>query len=63
MAKFDQRAYVDAYNERNYDRLTVRLPVGEKARLKEQAQARGMSVNAYILLLIGQDAKELKRNP
>ena len=55
MAKFDQRAYTDAYNEQNYDRLTVRLPAGGKAQLKERAQAKGMSVNAYILSLIGQD--------
>lgn len=55
MAKFDQRAYIDAYNEENYDRLTVRLPAGGKAQLKERAQSKGLSVNAYILSLIGQD--------
>lgn len=60
--KFNQRAYTDAYNEQNYDRVTLRLPAGEKATLKKRAQEKDMSVNAYILSLIGQDDnKEAKR--
>lgn len=55
MEKFDQRAYTDAYNEQNYDRLTVRLPAGDKPKLKAKAESKGMSVNAYILSLIEKD--------
>ena len=55
MTKFDQRAYTDAYNEKNYDRVTVRLPAGDKPKLKAKAESKGMSVNAYILSLIEKD--------
>ncbi len=50
--------YSKAVNEciaRNYDRLSVLLPKGQKAVLKQHAQSMGMSVNALINRLVRQE--------
>ena len=50
---------VNEYNKKNYDRVTILLPSGEREKLKEYARTRGESVNAYLSRLIREDmAKE-----
>lgn len=46
--KFNQVAYQNEYNKKNYDRITVMVPKGEHDKLKDIAKSEGMSVNAYI---------------
>lgn len=58
MAKFDQRSYVDRYNKEKYDRIDIRLPVGSKDQIKAKADARGLSVAAYIWQLVQEDGDE-----
>lgn len=40
------------WNAKNYDRISVMAPKGEKAAFKVAASAAKMSVNAYILSAI-----------
>lgn len=49
---FDQQKYIDGYNREHYDKVTIRLPKGEKDTLKSLATEKGLSVNGYILYLI-----------
>lgn len=56
MEKFDQIAYISAYNEATYDRLTLRIPKGQKKVIQDRAAEKGMSVNAYITALIKKTA-------
>lgn len=58
MEKFDQIAYISAYNEATYDRLTLRIPKGQKKVIQDRAAEKGMSVNAYITALIKKDCHE-----
>lgn len=45
----------DRYNEKAYDRHTVRFKKGEKARIQAHAASQGKSLNGYIVDLIAQD--------
>lgn len=58
MEKFDQIAYISAYNEATYDRLTLRIPKGQKKVIQDRAAEKGLSVNAYISALIKKDCHE-----
>ena len=58
MEKFDQIAYISAYNEATYDRLTLRIPKGQKRVIQDRAAEKGMSVNAYINKIIKKDCHE-----
>lgn len=58
MEKFDQIAYISAYNEATYDRLTLRIPKGQKKVIQDRAAEKGMSVNAYITTLIKKDCRK-----
>jgi len=49
---FDRISYQNKYNKRKYDRVTIMLPNGEHAKLKEIAKSDGMSVNKYIITAI-----------
>ena len=40
--------YNNEYNKQAYDRITIMLPKGSKARLKEYAIAHEISVNELI---------------
>ena len=44
--------HVNAYNQDNYDRVTLMLPKGEREKLKAYCAANGESMNAYLLRLI-----------
>ena len=45
---YNQVSYTVEYRRKNYDTLTINLPKGEKTKLKELAEKRGMSLNKYI---------------
>ena len=47
VSKAQQKA-VSKYMKENYDEFKLRLPKGQKALIKERADANGESVNAYI---------------
>lgn len=44
-----QQASVNKYVRANYDRINVTFPKGEKEAIKAHAEARGESVNAFII--------------
>lgn len=46
--KFDKVAYDNAFIAKNYDRVNLTLPKGEKEKIKKAADAVGMSVNGFI---------------
>lgn len=41
-----------------FDDIKVRVPAGKKAEYKAQAEAHGISLNAYIIKLLEADKKE-----
>ena len=47
--------YKNKYNLENYDRINVTVSKGEKEKIKERAEALGMSINSYINNLIKED--------
>lgn len=49
---FDRISYQNEYNKKKYDRVTIMLPNGEHAKLKEVAKSEDMSVNKYIITAI-----------
>ena len=38
----------DRYNKKNYDTILLRVPIGEKDKIKKKAEKDGISINAYI---------------
>ncbi|MDR0821115.1 MAG: hypothetical protein LBN40_01430 [Oscillospiraceae bacterium] len=46
------------YNLEHYERIEFQIPRGTKANLKEYAKRKGLSVSAYIVQLIKNDAGE-----
>ena len=56
--KVNQKA-VSKYNAKTYDRIEVKVFNGQKDTIKEYAQSKGMSLNAYINSLIASDMGEL----
>lgn len=55
MDKFNQQAYKDAYNKEKYEQIAIRLPAGCKGQIKDKAEAKGMSMAAYIWQLVEND--------
>lgn len=47
VSKAQQKA-VDKYVRENYDRVLITMPKGQKEAIQAQAQALGLSVNAFI---------------
>ena len=45
------------YNAKAYDRIEISVYKGEKIKIKEYAEKKGKSVNAYIYDLIKEDMK------
>lgn len=43
-----QRKAVAKYNAANYDRIELRVPKGNKAKLQAHAESCGESLNAFI---------------
>ncbi len=56
VTKAQQRA-VGKYEKENYDKVLLRLPKGNREKIKAHAQQKGMSLNAYIVDLIEKDMK------
>ena len=46
--KFDQGAYIAAYNKENYARIELKVSKGKKARWELQAKAAGKSLTAWL---------------
>ena len=46
--EFNQIAYQNEFNKRNYDRLEIKVTKGRKAVIKAAATAAGQSVNEFI---------------
>ncbi len=40
--------YINAYNARVYDRISLFLPKGARAKIKETAALNGVSINEFI---------------
>lgn len=45
---FDQIKYQNEYKKKNYDRIEITVPKGEKALIKKAAETAGQSVSEYI---------------
>ena len=56
VTKAQQRA-VGKYEKEIYDKVLLRLPKGNREKIKAHAQQKGMSLNAYIVDLIEKDMK------
>lgn len=46
--EFDQIKYQNEYKKKNYDRMELLVPKGEKAIIRERAAALGQSVNEFV---------------
>ena len=46
--EFNQIAYQNEFNKRNYDRIEIKVSKGRKAVIKAAATAAGQSVNEFI---------------
>ena len=46
------------YNARAYDRINTVVPKGMKEKYRAAAEAKGMSLNAYINKLLEEDNKK-----
>lgn len=42
----------------NQEHIKIHVPIGKKAKYKAQAEARGLSLNAYIIKLLEADEQE-----
>jgi predicted HicB family RNase H-like nuclease len=45
-------AVKNKYNEKAYDRINLVVPKGQKAKIKEYAESKGISTNAFIVAAI-----------
>lgn len=46
------------YNEKAYDRIALNVKKGQREVIREHAESKGLSLNAYINKLIEKDIKE-----
>jgi predicted HicB family RNase H-like nuclease len=46
------------YMKENRDRLTVWVQKGDRDRYKQQAESKGLSLNAYIIKLLEEDKEK-----
>lgn len=46
--KFNQSAYIAAYNKQNYANVNLKIPKDIKARWEMQAKAAGLSLTAWL---------------
>ncbi|MBR1431641.1 Arc family DNA-binding protein [Ruminococcus sp.] len=52
--------YKNEFINKAYDRVNLTMPKGMKEKVKEYAEAQGLSLNGYINKLIEQDMKQGK---
>lgn len=60
--EFNQIKYQHEYNKKNYDRIEITVPKGEKAKMKEKAAAAGTSVNNFIYSAIKEKMKAMEKD-
>lgn len=48
------------YNAKAYEEIKLRVKTGDKDRIKQYAESKGMSLNGYINALIEADMKQEK---
>lgn len=48
------------YNARNYDRLNINVPQGDRELIRAAAEQRGMSINTFVTRLI---YREIAKTP
>ena len=53
-----QRKAVAKYVKNNYDQIQIRVPAGEKEKIKVYAESRGESLNSFIKRAIKQAMEE-----
>ena len=53
--------YKNKYNLEKYDRINFTVNKGDKEKIKERADALGMSINSYIRSLIMNDINLVER--
>lgn len=58
--KFNQTKYQNDYKRKNYDRMELLVPKGEKAEIKEIAKSLGKSVNEFVYSAVKEKMKEVK---
>lgn len=46
------------YNAKTYDQIKIVVPKGKREEYKAQAEAHGMSLNAYIVKLLETDKQD-----
>lgn len=62
VSKAQQKA-VSKYMKANYDEIKIRVPKGDKDRIKEHAEKQGESVNGFIQRAIKQTMEEDSYKP
>ncbi len=55
MPKANTTEYKRAFVEKNYDRLAITVPKGQKAAIEAHAKSKGESVNGLVNTLIRAD--------
>lgn len=56
---FDKKSYTKQYNNEKYDEIKIRVPKGDKERIKLYVDKYDLvSVGAYINMLIAQDMQK-----
>ncbi len=55
--EFDQIKYQNEYKRKNYDRIELLVPKGERAVIKEAAAAAGQSANEFIYSAVKEKLK------
>lgn len=55
MATKAQQKATAKYNEKAYERITLRVKMGNKSIIEDYAAEKGMSLNGYINKLIADD--------
>ena len=48
------------YNQKTYDKININVKKGEREKIKAYAEAKGMSLNAYVTGLIYKDMESEK---
>lgn len=48
------------YNRKNYERVSVMLPAGEREKVREAAKEKNMSLNTYIIEAIQEKMKNIE---
>lgn len=58
---FDQFKYQNEYKRKNYDRMELVVPKGEKAAIKEVAASVGQSANEFVYQAIKERMKSVSQ--